>query len=639
MLGVSAMKQFLCELLFSCAALGAGVQPVDDLTYGTVLYEYYQQDYSSALLNAMVAQAQNRRGDNPVRFDLAAGSFAFADGMYNFASDTFAQVDPSEIDPLNRMRLAFHLAREFHRRQNWDQLSEQLTAIELGERLLGSKQVHPEVAYMRAELAVQRQQFDAAERQLSLLDPVDPLRAYGMFNLGVAYREVNRLSDARRAFSRLADMPAYADETFDLAQRAKLALALIARQSQQTEDAESVLAGIPGKGRYQEIAMAAYGGLAMDNEEYELAARIWMTLQEQEYWTPSTATAHLGFPLSLERMAVQGHATMAMALSQFQRAEETFSSRLVNLQNFSRQAHDPAMIRELLTVFAHKEASGNAAEPDAARMRELMQKWQAQLGHTDWLEWLAADNVNAVLTQWRELNAMEVWLDVLPDKLDALQSVAAEQRRRNSEAATLLQGDELLAQRARLHGRLTRAHEQLVALRAAPPVRTIEWMRPIADRDEREMLNRVAQMRNLLWYLNDLDRGNWSKRLDRIEGVVFYRLVDERAKRLQVFNSSYKSLQQQVAVVDDKYARVQNAETEFRGGVETDFLAFLTRAEQISDMVRGARQNRETMLASEILDRVEREVQQVQQYLLVTRIAVARTTDQLAMAPPLEAGP
>ena len=234
MLGVSAMKQFLCELLFSCAALGAGVQPVDELTYGTVLYEYYQQDYQSALLTAMVAQAQDRRGADTVRFDLAAGSFAFADGMYRFASDTFARVEPSEIDPLNRMRLAFHLAREFHRRQDWDQLGEQLAQIEHGQTLLERERVHPEVAFMRAELALQRNQFDAAEQQLLLLDETDSLRAYGMFNLGVAYREANRLDDARRAFERLAETPAYADETFDLSQRAKLALALIARQAQHT---------------------------------------------------------------------------------------------------------------------------------------------------------------------------------------------------------------------------------------------------------------------------------------------------------------------------------------------------------------------------------------------------------------------
>ena len=71
------MKAFLCELIFSCAVAAPGAMPVDELTYRQMLYSYYQQDYQQALLDASVAQAQHRLGDNSVRFELAKGSFAF----------------------------------------------------------------------------------------------------------------------------------------------------------------------------------------------------------------------------------------------------------------------------------------------------------------------------------------------------------------------------------------------------------------------------------------------------------------------------------------------------------------------------------------------------------------------------------
>ena len=41
----------------------------------------------------------------------------------------------------------------------------------------------------------------------------------------------------------------------------------------------------------------------MDNGDYELAARVWLTLRQQDYWTPSTAAARLGYPLTLEQLA------------------------------------------------------------------------------------------------------------------------------------------------------------------------------------------------------------------------------------------------------------------------------------------------------------------------------------------------
>ena len=127
------MKEFLCELLFTCSMLGAGAPPIDELTYGTVLYEYFQEDHEAALLKALVAQGQDRRGENTTKFDLAAGSFAFADGMYDYASKTFASIPEGEIEDIDQMRLSFHLAREFHRRQDWQSLGPQLENIELGK--------------------------------------------------------------------------------------------------------------------------------------------------------------------------------------------------------------------------------------------------------------------------------------------------------------------------------------------------------------------------------------------------------------------------------------------------------------------------------------------------------------------------
>ena len=65
------MLHFICELILSCVVAGPGAKPVDELTYGNVLYSYYQQDHQQALLDTMVAEGQGRRGTNPARFELA----------------------------------------------------------------------------------------------------------------------------------------------------------------------------------------------------------------------------------------------------------------------------------------------------------------------------------------------------------------------------------------------------------------------------------------------------------------------------------------------------------------------------------------------------------------------------------------
>lgn len=66
-------------------------------------------------------------------------------------------------------------------------------------------------------------------------------------------------------------------------------------------------------------------------------------------------------------------------------------------------------------------------------------------------------------------------------------------------------------------------------------------------------------------------------------------------------------------------------------GVETDFLAFNDRAVELRRNVDTALDHREVALAHELRRGMAREMQEVQKYLLITRIGIARATDQLSM--------
>jgi hypothetical protein len=622
------MKAFLCELIFSCAIAAPGAMPVDELTYRQMLYSYYQQDYQQALLDASVAEAQHRLGDDPVRFELAKGSFAFSDGMYSYARETFDSVDPAELTELDQMRLAFHLAREYHRRQDWTQLGSQLKKIDLGKSWLGRRKFHPEVEFMRSELAVHNGQYDVAEAALARLEPDDQLRAYGLFNLGVAMREAEDLAGAQRTFQALSATPLRdADddeanaELIDLKERAKLAMSFVARESQQTTDAEAVLGALPADSRYRDMAMASYASLAMETEDYELAARIWMTLEKQDYWTSSTAQARLGFPVSLEKLASQD-----MALVQYRAAERSFESRLAVLTDLNSQADDPVWVRGLLLVFS-------SPDRDAERMNQIMDRWEQQLGHTDWIEWLATEDTHEVLLEWRDLLGMQDWLDELPEELAAFDEVAVERRRRAAQARTLLHDEQLLNNRGALSEQIKAQSEELTTLRSATPDRSASWMGQLADADERELVDNLADMEALVRKgVKTGEQQRWLARIDRLKGVLFWQLVDNSATRIRELERGLRANQQMLADVDERIVEVQSAEAEFSAGVETDFLIFSDRADEISAQVNRARENREIALAAELKRGMQREMREVQQYLLVTRIAIARATDQLAIS-------
>lgn len=613
------MKALLCGLILACGQSGPEPKAIDELTYGTVLYHYYQQDHQQALLATLVAEAQQRLGEDPLRFELAKGSFAFSDGMYGYARDVFAGVDSEALNELDRMRLAFHLAREYHRRGDWPALEAELARIDLGRTWFGRAKHHPEVEFMRAELAMERAEFPAALDALERLGRDHPLKAYGLFNLGVAQRAGGDLTGARRSFETLVATEGRGSEAFDLRQRARLALAIIAREQNQPADAEAVLASLPGAGRYRDIALAAYAGLAADNGDHELAARIWMTLQQQDYWTGATAAAHIGFPVSLEKLASQ-----EQALQQYQAAEARFENRLAALTTLADQADDPLWVEGLLLAFADPE-------PDPRALGQQMQRWERELGHTNWLEWLATEDVQKVLTEWRELLAMNRWLEDLPGNLAAFEEITQEQQRRAALARTLLYDDELLAKREALADRIEAAAAELASLRAAVPEPTAAWLPRLATPEQRELIGELAELEGTLdAHMSAAEQERWRPRLERLRGVLFWQLADASAVRLRELDKALAANRALLAEVDERIGRVRDAEDRFVAGVGTDFLAFADRARRLQAEVDGAIDSRGRALAAELKRGMDRERREVERYLLVTRIAIARATDRLA---------
>ncbi len=620
------MKALFCDWLISCAVAVTPVTPLPDLYYGTVLYSYYQDDTSQALLDTLIAERRGQLGEDPVRYQLAKGSFAFAEGMYTLAEETFEGVADSEMTPLDRMRLSFHLAREHFRRGDWSKTESLLADIQLGEGWLGRERYHPEVEFMRAEMSSRAGQWTAARAAIDHIAPTTPFYAYGLFNLGVAQRAAGEMAAAERSFADLANLDAYSTEVFDLKQRALLALAFIRRAQSETVSAEEILGALPSGTRYRDLAMSSYGGLAMETGDYKLAARVWLTLSEGDYWTQSSAAARLALPMSLEQMA-----SRELALTQYRVAEARYEARLGKLATMESQVDQPGWMGGLLEVFAAPPAAADGAE--SARRERLMNRWRETFGHTDWLEWLATEDIHELLLQWRELKDIDAWLGDLPAELATFDELANEQKRRSAAARELITAEGLRERRAVIASQLDALLTSIDALRTATPTRTIDWMSKLADREQAARLADLAAKRALIEnHMQGAELQRYLARIDRLEGLVFWALVESRLDKLRALDKSQRAAQAALAEIDDSLARIAVAEREYVAGVETDFLAFQARADDIARMVADALHDRESRLAEHVRRGIRREIAQLERHLLMTRMAIARTTDQLALA-------
>jgi hypothetical protein len=145
--------------------------------------------------------------------------------------------------------------------------------------------------------------------------------------------------------------------------------------------------------------MASYGSRAMEHGDYELAARIWLTLATEAPWSSAGKTAQVAYPMCLEHIAAPN-----VVLAQYRDAEAKFEQRLTDLDALMTLTGDSAWDARLLQAFAGApETSVLSADP-------TLSEWRGRIGHDDWLYWLNADSTQLQLQQLRELEQMSAWL-------------------------------------------------------------------------------------------------------------------------------------------------------------------------------------------------------------------------------------
>jgi hypothetical protein len=393
-----------CDWLLGCTTVSAAAAA--DLQYRSILLAMYRDDTEQALINALALAAA--APDDPVlraRLLLAQLHAASATDNRSLADAAVAALDAETLEPALRARFAFLYARESHRRQDWTALQRALAQLDTARRGLNEAQPVPpsidaEIAFMRAELAVADGDFDRAQSVIATgLSPRDDLRAYALFNLGVKLRTAGMPTRAERVFTQLATMPVYSPDALDLKGRARLALAAIELQRTQSASAEAALRDAPAQGRYHDQFMVSYGTRAMEHGDYELAARIWLTLAGEAPWSTAGKTAQVAYPMCLEHIAAP-----SMVLTHYRDAELNFKVRLGELDTLIARTEDPTWDAQLL------EALTRSPRGLELRADPTLSEWRTRIGHDDWLYWFNADSTQQQLQELSELMRMSAWL-------------------------------------------------------------------------------------------------------------------------------------------------------------------------------------------------------------------------------------
>ena len=155
---------------------------VQDLRYGVVLYDFFQDDYFQALTELMLGEQQQDMPHHAEFAQLLRGGISLSYGMDAQARQIFEQLLAQHPQAAVRDRAWFYLAKNYYERGD----SANAAAIldrggnNLPEELLQERD------YLRANMALQRGDLTAFTLPIYDANTTNPWQPYLLFNLGVA---------------------------------------------------------------------------------------------------------------------------------------------------------------------------------------------------------------------------------------------------------------------------------------------------------------------------------------------------------------------------------------------------------------------------------------------------------------------
>lgn len=276
------LSSVFAQNVFAVSAANDNIQSRADLEYGAVLFEYYQQNYFTGLIEQEFAAARGNSRAGEDQGQLLKGGMALSYGLPDAANDIFQNLLNKESDELVRNRAWYYLAKLYQQRS---QPQEAYAAL---EKIHGNipADLHLDYHYLATLVNNDGEHLNTVQQAIDKIPTTTPQYPYLVFNLGVSFLTSG---DQKAAVSNLQTVVNYADDSEELqvlADRARHGLAQIYMQDQKLLSAWSYLRDIRTTGLYSNRALLAYAWAAIRQEQYEVALPALQVLNDRSISLP-----------------------------------------------------------------------------------------------------------------------------------------------------------------------------------------------------------------------------------------------------------------------------------------------------------------------------------------------------------------
>ena len=587
-----------------------------DLYFGEALYQAYQGQYFDALERLDAELAQHRHLDEPEldslqhhirQADFSVGDFELRYRMHLRAGRAIRAVLEADVDQPVKNEAAFRLARiEFQKGQSED-------ALHALERIHGTvpEGIKDDIEFLRANVYLALGRPADAVEVLRRLQGTESLKGFAAYNLGIALLQADHTPDALRQLDKAGQIESRELSTAAIRDKSNMVLGSIMLQSADYGHAQQAFDRVRLEGPYSNRALLSTGWAEVSARDYEKALVPWGMLIGRDATDAAVQEAKLALPFAYSRLQLYGRAALlyGQALDSFGKELEKVdaSVRSIRAGNFLKALVREEIKQDNLWVVRLRTLPDT---PETFYLTDLMASNDFQAALQNYLD---MEDLRRRLIAWQ--NGFDAFADLMrlrrANYTPLLPQVDARFRELDSQMRVRVE------QRDHLQKRL---QDLLTAPRPAL----------LATTDERLALERLRQIEKTLGHSRG-GNGALCAEVQRLQGVLTWRLYTEYPERLTQAHEHLHELSQDVRMLQEQYTafvRARQAAVHSYAGYDQSISRLRTRVGDVRERVDTLLARQGHIIEAVAIDELRTRRERLEAYQVQARYAVADSYDR-----------
>lgn len=589
-------------------------ESAQSLRYGVTLFNYYQQDYFSALTELLAAQQLQELGAHDNNAELLRGGMSLAYGMDRVAEQVFRELLDSNVEAggsVDNSQAWFYLGKITWQRGQLQRASDALARM--SQQYEGS--LRDEANFLRASINLRSGDESAATAYLPQLPEESPWRYYLYYNLAAAKAARAEWSAAVDYFSKFTPLDADNPESMALQDKAMTAGGYALLAAGESTAAGDYFSRVRLDSPMIDRALLGHGWAAVEREDYRAALAPWQQLGERSLMSASVRESLLAVPYAYEQLGMPG-----LALSHYQQAAQLYSSEQASLSAATAAFRSDAL-PPLLGIAVEKELAVSGDE-SASQAWLFDADILPEGDHAPYLQHLVSrHNFQLALRELRDLYQLNTQLNAARERLQVLAQVDTEQRQVWASIDDGERRDQLLERQQQLRERLQKLGERMQAAASSGDARAL------VDSAQAARWQRLEKATALAGQLR-VSEAQWQQ-IKLLRGLMIWEDSEQYPGRSWQLR---RELEQLEVLAAESRARIDSLDQVIglrrQAGFEPRIASLDSQVQSQALLVRAATASAEQQIRELAVAELELQAGELATALGQSRLAVARLYDQ-----------